>query len=83
MFTAPVLTTFFRSDSLFLHVNIAATPIIYIINAIAPCCLTPCRKNKVTTNGLIKGEQSGEFVPVLALDCRYRLGIITYTDGYL
>lgn len=27
--------------------------------------------NKVTTNGLIKGDQSGEYVPVLALDCRY------------
>lgn len=28
--------------------------------------------NKVTTNGLIKGDQSGEYVPVLALDCRCR-----------
>lgn len=26
---------------------------------------------KVTTKGLIKGEQSGEFVRILALDCRY------------
>ncbi|CAN0216261.1 unnamed protein product [Laminaria digitata] len=25
---------------------------------------------KVTTGGEIKGEQSGEFVPILALDCR-------------
>lgn len=59
--------SFNRSDSTrFLYADVEVR-----INRCFTCLTIPrAGPNKVTTNGLIKGEQSGEFVPVLALDCR-------------
>lgn len=51
--------------------SLTPTACLYICVLVSVLCLIfPLVCEQVTTGGEIKGEQSGEFVPILALDCR-------------